>query len=94
MASSAATPGREEVREFIRKSEETLAEAGKRWTQTLHDFAPGDGSAVRKIVDDAFDFAEKLLKNQREFAFKMIDRFAPESAPKKAPAKKAAKKAA
>jgi phytoene dehydrogenase-like protein len=102
MTSASEHPVRDDVREFIHKSEETIAESRQRWAESLRDFKPGDGAAIRKFIGDAFDFSEKLLKNQRQFAESMLDRLLGEAkpapkkaAPKKAPSKKApAKKAA
>ena len=83
---------RDEVRELVRKSEQAFVEAGERWTETFRDLVPGDGARVRKIVDDAFDFTERVLKSQREFATSVLDAVLGEEA--KPVAKPAPKRAA
>jgi hypothetical protein len=83
-------PIRDEVRDFVRKSEEALVDARERWSETLRDLVPEDGARVRKVVEDAFDFTEKLLKNQREFAHSVLDAVLGEATPKRTPAPKRA----
>jgi hypothetical protein len=75
-------PIRDEVRDFVRKSEEALVDARKRWSETVRDLVPEDGARVRKVVDDAFDFTARLLENQREFAHSVLDAVLGEAAPK------------
>ena len=70
----AANPVRDEMQELIRKGEEGVAEVRTRWMQTLAELVPGDGAAIRKVVNDAFDMTERLLKSQREVTMAMLDR--------------------
>jgi mannitol-1-phosphate/altronate dehydrogenase len=66
----------------------------------LCDLVPGDGESIRKVVEDAFDLTETVLKNQREFANSVLDRILGESTSKQAstarrsPTKRAAKRTA
>lgn len=97
MASPKTTePMRDDILEFVRKSEETITEASRKWGETLCDLVPGEGANLRKIVDDAFDFTDTVLKNQREFAHSVLDRLLGPTTPKRAstrgPAKAAAKR--
>jgi hypothetical protein len=86
----ASDPVGDQVLEFVRKSEETITEATRRWTETLRELAPGDGASIRRVVDGAFDFTERVMKNQREFANSMLDTLLGEPARKRAPAAKRA----
>jgi hypothetical protein len=81
-------PMREEVMEFVRKSEETIADAGRSFGENLLDLVPGDGESIRKVVDEAFDFMETVLKNQRELAHSVLDRVLGESTAKRRPSKR------
>ena len=81
----AAAPVRDEVKEFVRSSEEALAAARDRWAASLRDVVPSDGHRMRKIVDEAFDFAEELLSSQRQFAHSVLDALVGQEAPKRAP---------
>jgi hypothetical protein len=83
-------PIRDEVRDFVRKSEDALVDARERWSETLRDLVPEDGARVRKVVDDAFDFTARLLENQREFAHSVLNAVLGESAPKAAAPKRTA----
>ena len=83
-------PIRDEVRDFVRKSEAALVDARERWGETLRDLVPEDGARVRKVVDDAFDFTARLLENQREFAHTVLDAVLREGAPKAAAPKRTA----
>jgi hypothetical protein len=89
-------PISDHVRQFADKGEQALTDARERWAETLRDLVPGDGDRVRKVVDDAFDFTEKLLESQRELAKAVLDAVLGETA-KPAPLAKqapAAKRAA
>jgi hypothetical protein len=92
-------PMREEILEFIQKSEEAIAEAGRRLGERVSELVPDDGQSIRKVIDEAFDFTETVLKNQREFANAMLDRVLGKpakrvTATKRAPAKSAGKRPA
>lgn len=89
-ASKPSDTVRDEVLEFVRKSEETITEASRRWTESLlRELVPGNGEGVRKVVDEAFDFTERILKNQRELASSVLDTLLGPPPPKRAPAKRA-----
>jgi len=81
---------RDEMMEFARKSEKAITEAGRKWGETLCELVPGDGQSVRKVVEQAFDFTEAILKNQREFANSVLDKVLGESSSKRAPSTKRA----
>ena len=82
---------RDEIVGFIKKSEDAMSEAGHRWSDMLHDFVPGDGESVRQAVGEVFDYMDRILKAQREFANSVLDPVLKAGAPpartsKKAPA--------
>ena len=93
-------PVRAEILEFVRKTEETIAEGGRKLSESVCDLVPGDRDSIRKVVDEAFDFSEAILKSQREFAHSLLDTVLGEPsgkrtpAAKRAPAKPAAKRTA
>lgn len=62
----------EEVFEFVRKSEESVLEAGRNWAKAMGEFMPLEMPAVRELVTGVFDLTEEVLKIQREFAHNML----------------------
>lgn len=66
-------PMSEEILEFVRKTEETITEAGRKLGETVCDLVPGDGQGIRRVVDEAFGFTETILRSQREFARSLLD---------------------
>jgi hypothetical protein len=84
--SKTSDPVGDQVLEFVRKSEETTTEATRRLTETLRELVPDDGEGIRRVVDGAFDFTERVVKNQREFGKSMLDTLLREPARKRAPA--------
>jgi len=76
-----------EFLDTIRASQETVVEAVKTWVETVKAVTPKVSSAqvplVEKlpkpqdIVSNAYDFAEKLLSSQRQFAEDLVKVTAP-----------------
>lgn len=64
---------REEILEFVRKTEDSVVEAGRKLSDAARDLVPGDGESIRRILDEAFDFAETILRSQRELASSLLD---------------------
>ena len=92
MATAKTTePMREEILEFVQKSEETIAEAGHKLGERVSELVPDDGESIRRVIDEAFDFTETILKNQRALANSLLDKVFGEPT-KRAPAKPAAKR--
>ena len=85
-------PTHEEILDFVRKTENTITESGRRFSEAVCDLVPGDGQGIRRVVDEAFDFAEKILKSQREFASSLLDNVLSEPSHKRAAAKPATKR--
>ena len=87
MASYPTHELQEEFFSMVRKGQETVIEAVRTWVETvqaitpkvpsmqlpLSDKLPGPGEAV----DNAYDFAEKLLANQRHFTEELLKTAAP-----------------
>ncbi len=77
----------DELLKVIRTSQETVVEAVKTWVETVKAVTPKVSSAqvplVEKlpkpqdIVTNAYDFAEKLLSGQRQFAEELVKATAP-----------------
>lgn len=57
----------EQILEIVRKTEETIVEAGRTMAKAVTDATP-DATPLAELVDDAFDLTEKVLKSQRELA--------------------------
>lgn len=58
--------------EFVRKSEESAVEAGRKMAKAMGEFVPVEMPALRDMVKEIFDFTEEALKLQREFAHDML----------------------
>jgi hypothetical protein len=60
--------------DFANRGQEAVTSAVRTWTDTVQSFASkvtgGQGQLpdLNSVVDQYFDFAEKVLANQREFA--------------------------
>ena len=77
----------DELLKVIRTSQETVVEAVKTWVDTVKAVTPKVPTAqlplVEKlpkpqdIVTSAYDFAEKLLSGQRQFAQELLQATAP-----------------
>ncbi len=77
----------DDLLKVIRTSQETVVEAVKTWVDTIKTVTPKVPSAqlplVEKlpkpqdIVTSAYDFAEKLLSSQRQFALELVQATAP-----------------
>jgi hypothetical protein len=77
----------DEFLKVIRTSQETVVEAIKTWVETVKAVTPkvptGQVSLAEKlpkpqeIVSNAYDFAEKLLSSQRQFAGDLVTVTAP-----------------
>lgn len=61
-----------ELFEMVRRSEESVLEAGRKWTKSVGDALPMDMPVMRELVKGAFDFTEEVLRAQREFAHAML----------------------
>jgi hypothetical protein len=78
MASNPAQDLQAEVLNTIRKSQETVIDAIKTWVDTVQSITPKIPSVdlpgadklpkPEEFVASAYDFAEQLLKSQRQFA--------------------------
>jgi hypothetical protein len=77
----------DELLKVIRTSQETVVEATKTWVETVKSVTPKVPAASlpladrlpspQDIVTSAYDFAEKLLSGQRQFAEELVKATAP-----------------
>jgi hypothetical protein len=75
----------EELLNVIRTSQETVVEAVKTWVDTVKAVTPKVPSVPlteklpkpEDVVASAYDFAEKLLSGQRQFAEELVKATAP-----------------
>ena len=63
----------DQILDLVRKSEELIVQTGQNWDQSAAARVPNTPPEVRKLIDDAFDVAEAILKAQREFAREVLD---------------------
>ncbi|WP_334144123.1 hypothetical protein [Rhabdothermincola sp.] len=62
----------DQVFELVRRSQEAILDAGRSFADNLASVAPGDREAIDKLLDDAFEFTERVLKTQRELAKSVV----------------------
>jgi len=77
----------DELLKVIRTSQETVVEAVRTWVETVKAVTPKVSSAQlpladklpkpQDVVTSAYDFAEKLLSSQRQFAQELVKVTAP-----------------
>jgi len=72
MATVHETEEEKEVFAVVRRSEESILEAGRQWAKAVGDAMPVEMPVLRAVVKGAFSFAEAVLKAQREFAESML----------------------
>ena len=87
MPSNPAQDLQEDFLNALRKSEETVVEAIKTWVETVQSIAPKIPSVQvpgadklpkpQDVVARGYDFAEKLLSSQRQFADEVVKATAP-----------------
>ena len=75
----------DELLNVIRTSQETVVEAVKTWVETVKAVTPKVPAVPlaeklpkpEEVVTNAYDFAEKLLSGQRQFAEELVKATAP-----------------
>jgi hypothetical protein len=82
MANNPTQDLQDEFLNTIRKSQETVVDAIKTWVDTVQSVTPKIPSVdlpgadklpkPEEVVANAYDFAEQLLKSQRQFAEEVI----------------------
>ena len=79
-----------EILDAVRKSQEAMVDAIKRWAETVQSITPSmpilpytsQLPKPEEFVANAYDFAEQLLASQREFAVSVLHATTPMLAPK------------
>jgi len=82
MATVHETEEEKEVFEVVRKSEESILEAGRQWAKAVGDAIPVELPVLHALVKGAFSFAEAVMKAQREFAESMFKATRPTMRPR------------
>jgi len=62
----------EEIFSFVRKTEDEALKAARDFTEALREWEPVELPVVHRFLDGIFDFTDKVMKTQREFARKMV----------------------
>lgn len=62
----------DQVFDLVRRSQEAMLDAGRAFTDSIRNLAPGELEQVDRLIDDAFEFTERVLKTQREFAKSVV----------------------
>jgi hypothetical protein len=82
----------------VRKAQDAVVEAVTAWSETANTALASDDftrqfPTVAEVIDANFDFAQRILSNQRDFAHRIIAATTPKSDAPKPKAKAAAPKA-
>jgi hypothetical protein len=67
----------EQYTQVVQQSQEAVLAAVDSWTRTVQDAAgrlpiPQTAADPTKVIDQVFDFAEKMLEMQRDFAKNLV----------------------
>lgn len=62
----------DEAISLVRRTEQSLLEAGRSWAKAMGEFMPADMPVVRSVVKDAFEFTEGVLKLQHHFVDEVL----------------------
>ena len=63
----------DEVFDVVRKSEEAVLEATRKWVHATGELMPVELPVLRDVMHRLLDFTEEMLKVQREFAHNMLE---------------------
>ena len=80
VASERGEQGRQQVVEVVKKAQDAIIETVGKWSETAGKALPDLPSAPgadqlpqpEQVVENAFDLAQRLLDNQREFATRLV----------------------
>lgn len=62
----------EQIFDLVARSQSAVLDAGRSFTDSVSNMAPGDTSSVDELIDRAFDLTEKVLTAQRDFAKQVV----------------------
>jgi hypothetical protein len=62
---------------MVKKSTDAILDASRNFADGASDMVPGDKEQVDKMIDQAFDLTERVLKVQRDFAKQVVDTVTP-----------------
>src|SRR5262249_33265285 len=62
----------EQIFDLVARSQSAVLDAGRSFTDSVSNMAPGDTSAVDELIDRAFDLTERVLEAQRDFAKQVV----------------------
>jgi hypothetical protein len=79
--SNVVTAAQEQFFEAVRQNQQAFVDSVRAWSQAVAQTTPAGAAAPQvpenlpkpqELIDSTFDFAEKLLANQREFAHNVL----------------------
>ncbi len=62
----------EQIFELVKRSQESVLDAGRSFTDSVSDMAPADTAAVDDLIDRVFDLTERVLAAQRDLAKQVV----------------------
>ena len=62
----------EQIFELVKRSQESVLDAGRSLTDSVSDLTPADTAAVDDLIDRVFDLTERVLAAQRDLAKQVV----------------------
>jgi hypothetical protein len=62
---------------MVQRSQESIIDASRNFADGMSDLVPGGKDQVDKVIDGAFDFTERVLQIQRDFAKSVVKTVTP-----------------
>ncbi len=62
----------EQIFELVKRSQESVLDAGRSFTDSVSDLTPADTAAVDDLIDRVFDLTERVLAAQRDLAKQVV----------------------
>lgn len=62
----------EQIFDLVRKSQQTMLDASRAFTDRVTAITPGESDQLDKLIDSAFEMTERVLQSQHEFAKRMV----------------------
>ena len=64
----------DQIFDMVKRSQEVIIDASKNFVDGASDLAPGEkNQQVDKLIDNAFDLTERILRTQRDLAKSVLN---------------------